>query len=107
MLRDSRSRPFFVMAGHSASKDARKRAYAPAIHVFDAVGKSWMPATRVYTRAGRRPDPGAGHDVLRVTADTSLACASHGSSRCLRSPLAFWDCAARDAPGWPTGVARR
>jgi hypothetical protein len=23
-----------VMAGHSASKDARKRAYAPAIHVL-------------------------------------------------------------------------
>jgi len=21
-----------------------------------------MPGTRVYTRAGRRPDPGAGHD---------------------------------------------
>src|SRR5688500_8891778 len=24
-----------------------------------------MPGTRVYTRAGRRPDPGAGHDMDR------------------------------------------
>jgi hypothetical protein len=26
--------PSAVMAGHSASKDARKRAYLPAIHAF-------------------------------------------------------------------------
>jgi hypothetical protein len=36
------------MAGHSASKDARKRAYVPAIHVFvsGALLKTWMPGTR-------------------------------------------------------------
>jgi hypothetical protein len=35
-----------VMAGHSASEDARERAYDPAIHVFVAPkSKTWMPAT--------------------------------------------------------------
>src|SRR4029077_3457382 len=53
------------MAGHSRSKNGvASLAYVPAIHVFalaDAV-KTRMPGTRVYTWAGRRPDPGAGHD---------------------------------------------
>jgi hypothetical protein len=37
---------YAVMAGHSASEDARERAYVPAIHVF--VGsrkKTWMPGS--------------------------------------------------------------
>src|SRR5215468_5236378 len=34
------------MAGHSASKDARKRAGVPAIRVFLAARKTWMPGTR-------------------------------------------------------------
>jgi hypothetical protein len=35
----------------------------PAIHAFMCkLQKAWMPGTKVYTRAGRRPDPGAGHD---------------------------------------------
>jgi hypothetical protein len=35
------------MAGHSASEDARERAYVPAIHVFGAAreNKTRMPAT--------------------------------------------------------------
>jgi hypothetical protein len=33
------------MAGHSASEDARERAYIPAFHVFDlAANKTWMRA---------------------------------------------------------------
>ena len=31
------------MAGHSASEDARERAYGPAIHVFAYGNKTWMP----------------------------------------------------------------
>jgi hypothetical protein len=31
-------------------------------------GKAWMPGTRVYPWAGRRPDPRAGHDELRFIA---------------------------------------
>jgi len=56
------------MAGHSRSKNGvASLAYVPAIHAFDLVDsvKTWMPGTRVYTRAGRRPDPGAGHDGVR------------------------------------------
>jgi hypothetical protein len=34
-----------VMAGHSASKDARERAYVPAIHDLFAARKTWMPGT--------------------------------------------------------------
>src|SRR5262249_19281607 len=34
-----------VMAGHSASEDARRRAHVPAIHAFPA-RKTWMPGTR-------------------------------------------------------------
>jgi hypothetical protein len=35
-----------VMAGHSASEDARERAGIPAIHVFrDQETKSWMPGS--------------------------------------------------------------
>src|SRR5262245_12882687 len=34
-----------VMAGHSASEDARRRAYVPAIHAFPA-RKMWIPGTR-------------------------------------------------------------
>jgi hypothetical protein len=37
--------PPTVMAGHSASKDARERAYVPATHDLFAVRKTWMPAT--------------------------------------------------------------
>jgi hypothetical protein len=33
------------MAGHSASKDARERAYVPAIHDLFAARKTWMPGT--------------------------------------------------------------
>src|SRR5579885_2259313 len=33
--------------------------------VFEA--KAWMPGTRVYPWAGRRPDPRAGHDALRAS----------------------------------------
>jgi hypothetical protein len=36
---------FSVMAGHSASKDARKRALVPAIHDLLSI-KTWMPGTR-------------------------------------------------------------
>jgi hypothetical protein len=35
-----------VGAGHSASKDARKRALVPAIHVLIILPKAWMPGTR-------------------------------------------------------------
>src|SRR5262249_59658736 len=38
------------------------RAFGPAIHALLAALKTWMPGTRVYTRAGRRPAPGAGHE---------------------------------------------
>src|SRR6476659_4656243 len=34
------------MAGHSASEDARERAYVPTIHVFLEAEKTWMPGTR-------------------------------------------------------------
>jgi hypothetical protein len=34
----------FVVAGHSASKDARERAYLPAIHVFLARKKQDVDA---------------------------------------------------------------
>src|SRR5262245_48202590 len=34
-----------VMAGHSASEDAPRRAYVPAIHIF-ARSKTWMPGPR-------------------------------------------------------------
>jgi hypothetical protein len=34
----------FVMAGHSASKDARERAYVPAIHVFLDASKEGVDA---------------------------------------------------------------
>jgi hypothetical protein len=37
---------FSVMAGHSASKDARKRALVPAIHDLLSIRKAWMPGTR-------------------------------------------------------------
>jgi hypothetical protein len=39
------------------------RGLVPAIHVLLSARKSWMPGTKVYTRAGHRPDPSAGHDV--------------------------------------------
>jgi hypothetical protein len=32
------------MAGHSASEDARERAYIPAIHVFDLAAKQDVDA---------------------------------------------------------------
>jgi hypothetical protein len=32
------------MAGHSASEDARERAYVPAIHVFASCGKEDVDA---------------------------------------------------------------
>src|SRR5262245_18060357 len=34
-----------VMAGHSASEDARERACVPAIHALPSERKTWMPAT--------------------------------------------------------------
>src|SRR5262249_12061006 len=35
------------MAGHSASEDARRGAYVPAIHVFSASrSKTWMPGIK-------------------------------------------------------------
>ena len=37
--------PSSVMAGHSASKDARKRALVPAIHDLLSIRKAWMPGT--------------------------------------------------------------
>src|SRR5262249_48117731 len=36
-----------VMAGHSASKDARKRALVPAIHDLLSARKAWMAGTRL------------------------------------------------------------
>jgi hypothetical protein len=41
----------FVIAGHSASEDARGRAYAPAIHPFR-----------------KKMDARAGHDMVKGTA---------------------------------------
>jgi len=36
-----------VLAGRSASKDARKRVYVPAIHVLLRPGrKTWMPGIK-------------------------------------------------------------
>jgi hypothetical protein len=46
---------FSVMAGHSASKDARKRALVPAIHVLLSI-KTWMPGTQTSLRSLRRLD---------------------------------------------------
>jgi hypothetical protein len=38
--------PTSVVAGHSASNDARERALVPAIHVLIILPKTWMPGTR-------------------------------------------------------------
>jgi hypothetical protein len=50
-----------VMAGHSASEDARDRAYVRAIHIFDVASenKTWMPATSAGMTHGKRSDPSA------------------------------------------------
>jgi hypothetical protein len=49
------SAPSSVMAGHSASKDARKRALVPAIHDLFGI-RAWMPGTQTSLRSLRKLD---------------------------------------------------
>jgi hypothetical protein len=48
--------PSSVMAGHSASEDARKRTLVPAIHDLLSIGKAWMPGTQSSLRSLRKLD---------------------------------------------------
>jgi hypothetical protein len=45
-----------VMAGLSASEDARERAYVPAIHDLLRKKKTWMPGTRPGMTTDRSAD---------------------------------------------------
>jgi hypothetical protein len=49
------SASFSVMAGHSASKDARERALVPAIHDLLSI-KTWMPGTQRSLHSLRKLD---------------------------------------------------
>ncbi len=51
------------MAGHSRSKNGvASLAYVPAIHALCLRKKVMDARHEVYTWAGQRPDPSAGHD---------------------------------------------
>jgi hypothetical protein len=64
---------YAVMAGHSASEDARERAYVPAIHVFklDQERKRGCPAAQTSLRSLRKLDcvPGMTNERTWRTAD--------------------------------------
>jgi hypothetical protein len=60
-------------AGGDQAAIGRLAGLVPAIHAFRPAKQDVDARHKVYTRAGRRPDPGVGHDGGEIGAITRIA----------------------------------